>query len=301
MSKTQSQRWRGLLVLFVSHLARLLRPLDGRLLVWAFCVPYMRVHPRPKDSKLLDGAEYFTSTFNKRSVGWWRIGNEKKRVLLMHGWAGNSTQLAPWVAGLRAQGFSIVAMDAPAHGESSGLRACMETTTGALLEFAKETGPYEGVVAHSFGGLTVSRALQEGLEANRIVIISSPTGPHYFFRKMMKILKIPEKRWVPIDDYLTRRMGYSLPELDVKNVWSELKNPVFVVHDQQDKEVNFSCHQDWLDAVPHAKDMITDGFGHRRILTTPKVIDAGISFLVGNAVSTVETATDNQVAHDAPA
>jgi hypothetical protein len=58
----------GILILFVSVLARLLRPLESRMLLWVFCIPYMRVHPRPKDMEFLEEAEPFQQQIDKQSI-----------------------------------------------------------------------------------------------------------------------------------------------------------------------------------------------------------------------------------------
>jgi hypothetical protein len=74
-------------------------------------------------------------------------------------------------------------------------------------------------------------------------------------------------------------------------VWPDINASVFVVHDTTDKEVNFSCHQAWLEAVPHAKDLVTDGLGHRRIIASEEVIEAGIAFLAEDAEDAEKTNT----------
>jgi pimeloyl-ACP methyl ester carboxylesterase len=50
-------------------------------------------------------------------------------ALLLHGWAGRSEQLAAFVRPLLAAGFSVIAPDAPGHGDSSG-------RTSSILAFA---------------------------------------------------------------------------------------------------------------------------------------------------------------------
>src|SRR5262245_30745683 len=48
-------------------------------------------------------------------VSMWGAG---PAVLLVHGWGGRGTQLGAFVEPLVADGFSVVAFDAPGHGES---------------------------------------------------------------------------------------------------------------------------------------------------------------------------------------
>jgi pimeloyl-ACP methyl ester carboxylesterase len=292
MRTKPSQRWRGIVVLFVAFLGRILRPFEGRMVFWAFCMPFVRMHPKADEAKILKDGERFEIEFSGQKIGGWRLGDGKKPVLLVHGWAGTSAQLALWIPGLLERGFSIVAIDMPAHGVSPGLRTSLKKTTDALVAIGKEVGPLSGIIAHSYGGATVSRALQLGLQAERMIAIAPPNGPKYFFERMLRLVKIPKKRWPGIHKSIAKKIGVPMSDLDMGPIWSNLQTPLLVVHDRDDKEVEFKCHEEWLEAVPHAKGFTTEKLGHRRILRSPKVIEAGFAFLTEESVSAQEPAEE---------
>ena len=54
---------------------------------------------------------------NRDRVRAWQWG-EGPPVLLVHGWEGHAAQFAGFIPRLLEQGFSAVAFDAPAHGQS---------------------------------------------------------------------------------------------------------------------------------------------------------------------------------------
>ena len=117
---------------------------------------------------------------------------------------------------------------------------------------------------------------------------------------MLKVLRVPKKRWDRIDKQVGEKIGYPLKNLDIDVTWPNLKTHVLVVHDKTDKEVHFSCHQAWLDAVPHARELVTDGFGHRRILAAQEVLEAGISFLAEDTeMNIADTAKEDHAGQEA--
>src|SRR2546427_2034994 len=93
-------------------------------------------------------------------------------VLLVHGWGGRGAQLGAFVQPLVARGFSVVTFDAPGHGASDAGRVTIPEMTDALRAVAATRGRLAGLIAHSAGATTATRALHEGVEASALVLVS---------------------------------------------------------------------------------------------------------------------------------
>ena len=52
-------------------------------------------------------------------------GYSRKKVLLVHGWCGRSTQLYAFADKLLENGYMVISFDGPAHGRSSGKTTMM--------------------------------------------------------------------------------------------------------------------------------------------------------------------------------
>ena len=63
----------------------------------------------------------------------WSWGDGPTAILL-HGWGGRSDQLAAFVPPLLAAGFSVVAPDAPGHGDSTGGTSSVLAFAAAIAE-----------------------------------------------------------------------------------------------------------------------------------------------------------------------
>jgi AcrR family transcriptional regulator len=137
--------------------------------------------PRREQAVLREGAA-FDVPFAKGRLRAWRWG-EGPTVLLVHGWGGRGGQLTPFVAPLRAAGFSVVAFDGPAHGASHGRIASVPLFAKAVHALSAHVGTVRGIVAHSMGAAGSAVALVEGLRVEASVFVGPPRNPAHFFQE----------------------------------------------------------------------------------------------------------------------
>jgi pimeloyl-ACP methyl ester carboxylesterase len=233
-----------------------------------------------------------------------RWGEVGPLVLLVHGWNGRGSQLGAFVAPLVATGHQVVAFDAPGHGRSYGSRS-------SLLEFANAFDavldtvrpffqPLRGVVAHSMGGAAVTYALsraqargravsEPGAGEPRLVFIAPPTDVRGFVDTVSGQLGLLPQTQARLESLLERRIGQRLEDLHALKLAGAMRQPLLVVHDEQDRAVPFECGQSLAAAWPGAELYPTRGLGHSRILRDAGVISATTGFISGTrAVATVQ-------------
>ena len=84
-------------------------------------------------------------------------------VVLVHGWASNAASLSGIGAMLSEQGFCVVSVDMPGHGQSKEKRANLLTMSRhlqAVLDVLSPQSPFS-VVAHSFGSMVTAYTLSK--------------------------------------------------------------------------------------------------------------------------------------------
>ena len=132
-----------------------------------------RIAVRPDEQPTMDQAQRSDLTVRGRRVAVYEWGHGPRVVLLVHGWRGRAAQFAGLVRELRAEGYRVVAFDAPGSGESAG----RTTDLGDMLEAERllqaRYGSFAGVVGHSFGALAALAAIHEGLASRRVVGVAS--------------------------------------------------------------------------------------------------------------------------------
>jgi pimeloyl-ACP methyl ester carboxylesterase len=252
----------------------------GRIALRLFCTP--RRHHRPSWEKhIADRGEMFRvgSNLAARTFGSGPI------VLLVHGWEGRGTQLGCFVDPLVGAGFRVIALDNPAHGESSGTRTDLIETTEALRKVGRELGPLAGVVAHSFGGAVTTLALERGLDATAVVLIASPSSVEDVIARFGALAGVRGAAMRAFRDGIERQTGVTIKDVEIFERVERLRVPALIVHDRDDREVPFHDAERLAGRWPNATLMPTTGLGHRRILKDDAVIGRAVEFLQQSAAA----------------
>jgi pimeloyl-ACP methyl ester carboxylesterase len=249
-----------------------------------------RLRLPPRERVWINSAErdYVTSPDNAL-VAVYRWGRKGPRILLMHGWNSRATQLCSFIEPLRQAGYQVIAFDAPAHGRSPGQRTDLIEIAHALRAVSVRYGPFEGIVAHSFGVAAATYALRHlGVTAHRVVGISSPGRMPYLFNRFCELLGLPSRAREAFEARVMERFG--------RDVWEQLSPeanvelldnvPALLIHDNQDNEVTPGqaeiLHQAW----PGSHLLRTDGLGHLKILRDSSVIASTVRFMQRGEIPT---------------
>lgn len=246
----------------------------GRIALRLFCTP--RRHHRPFWEKhIADRGERLRVGSNLAAHAF----GSGPTVLLVHGWEGRGTQLGRFVDPLVSAGFRAIALDNPAHGESSGTRTDLIESTEALRKVGRELGPLAGVVAHSFGGAVTTLALERGLDAASVVLIGSPSSVEDVVARFGELAGIGGAAMRAFRAGIERQTGVKMKDVEIFERVARLRVPALIVHDRDDREVPFHDAERLLARWPGATLMTTTGLGHRRILKDDEVIRRTVEFV----------------------
>ncbi|MFP3873209.1 MAG: alpha/beta fold hydrolase [Thiohalophilus sp.] len=256
--------------------------LAGELACRRWFAPYRFRRP-PRERVWLNAARReYVSCLDNGMVALYRWGHKGPRVLLMHGWNGRATQLSAFIEPLLQAGYQVIAFDAPAHGLSPGKRTDLIEIAHAMRSVSVRFGPFEGIIAHSFGVAATTYALRHlGVATRRVVGVSPPGRMPYLFHSFCELLRLSLRAREAFEARVMERFG--------KDVWEQLSPeanvelleniPALLIHDNDDREVTPTqaeiLHQAW----PGSHLLRTDGLGHRRILRDPAVIAHTVRFL----------------------
>lgn len=211
------------------------------------------------------------------------VSNPRGRVVLLHGWSGRWDQMLPLASALQQANFDVVSFDFPSHGENPG----RETNLFELRDFLNLVDQKLNladaiIISHSMAFLVVATAvLKYGFQFNKLVTIGSPGRFEYLLESSRDKLGWPES----VDPSLWRMIE---KRVKVRDVASQVATShmahfeasrVFIVHDENDKEVSFSEAERMTRLWPEARHLWTSGLGHNRILRDAKVIREVVAFL----------------------
>ena len=209
----------------------------------------------------------------------YEYGFSKRKVLLTHGWAGRGTQLYEIADKLLEHGFMVISYDAPAHGQSGGKRTYLLDNVKAVDHIAKTYGPFEAAIGHSFGGITLLNANAKAPLFNKIVTIGIEGSMHIILDDFVKKIGLKPKITTAIEKHILNDYHMAVEHISGNESAKKISNPVLVVHDINDKDVDVSSAFRLRQNLKNGTLLITQGLGHRKILRDQSVIDRILSFI----------------------
>lgn len=238
-----------------------------------------RQKPTRAERRVLDGGKRTLLRAGRRSLWAWRWGNGGPRVLLVHGWGGHAGRLAAFVAPLCDAGYGVVAVEAPAHGESGGRRASLPDFARAILAADRELGPFHGLIGHSMGAAGAALAIRDGLRVGRAVFLAPPADPEEFSVRFARALGLPGAVRDGMKRRLERRYAARWAEVKLIACAPETPVPLLIVHDARDREVPLRDAGAILLAWRGATIVRTRGLGHHKIARDRSVVEVALGFL----------------------
>ncbi len=200
-------------------------------------------------------------------------------VVLAHGWESRRTHWGAFIPPLLEAGFRAVAVDAPGHGDSPGTKANVLLYGKMLVEVGRELGPLAGIVGHSFGAGALVIALHRGLLAERAVFVSGPSSVVTVIERWGRRDGLPENQIPAFVRVVEREVGAGVEFMDVAQIVPSLSTRALVIHDRNDKEIPLEEGLAVAKAWPGATMLVTERFGHRRIMLAGLVVQVVVDFL----------------------
>ncbi|MGB7784466.1 MAG: alpha/beta hydrolase [Salinimicrobium sp.] len=214
-----------------------------------------------------------------REIVVYEYGNSEKKILLAHGWSGRGTQLATMAEALLQAGYSVVSFDAPAHGKAPGKMSMMPFFVESIHFLNKNYGPFEAAVGHSLGGMSLLRAVKEGLQLKKLVIIGTANSVTRITREFAHNMKMNEKVAKKMKRYFDKKFGEDMDTYSGAVSAKEVKVPTLVVHDEHDVDVHVGAAHELHETLENSEIFLTEDLGHRRILGNQRVINKVAEFL----------------------
>lgn len=207
-------------------------------------------------------------------------GESDKKILLAHGWSGRGTQLVKIADHFVKLGYQTISFDATSHGKLKGNQSSLLEFIATIHEIDKQYGPFEFAIGHSLGGMSLLKAIHDGMQVKKLVTIGAADMISDIISHFIKALTLKPIVATKMKAILDNLYGGDIDELSASVVAKKVTTPTLVVHDKDDADVDVSCAHSIHKALPKSSIYLTEGLGHRRILGTKKVIQKVEDFLL---------------------
>jgi pimeloyl-ACP methyl ester carboxylesterase len=235
----------------------------------------------------------FTVTVKGRTVRGTTWGSGPV-VYLVHGWAGASVQMLPFVTPLVSTGHKVVTFDALSHGASGpgelGPRhATIPEMTSALTAVVKEYGQPHAVIAHSAGCNATFFALRDGLRPSRLVFLAPMAQPTPMTMVFAATLGFGERIRTGMMRRVAERAGTPWDDFELPPLVTRIAPPpLLAVHDPADRVIRYADSVALNKVWPDSELVTVKGLGHRGVLRDPDTITRAVEFV--NHISRVPRA-----------
>ena len=209
-------------------------------------------------------------------------GYSKKKILLVHGWSGRSTQLFAFADKLLENGFMVISFDGPAHGKSTGRTTMMPEFLKTIEKINTTFGPFEAAIGHSFGAISLYNAASNFLTIKALIAIGSGDKISDIISNFAKNLYLKEKSARKIQSGLEKKWMIHMDDFASSTVAKNIKIPVLVIHDKNDGDVPVSCAYRIRQNLEKGSLLITNGLGHTKILRNKEVVNKSVEFIIQN-------------------
>lgn len=176
----------------------------------------------------------------------------------------------------------MLAFDAPANGRSDGKQITLPLYSKMIKEIHKKFGPVQSYMAHSFGGLAVSLALEEiNHDDNyRLALIAPASETSTAINTFFSFLKLSPDIREEFEKIIVKKGGVHSDWYSIARAIKNIKANVLWFHDEDDDVTPLSDAIQVKEAnYPNVEFVITKGLGHRRIYRDNKVVKAIVEFL----------------------
>ncbi len=203
----------------------------------------------------------------------YRLPNNGKRVLFMHGWNGRGSQFYHLALELHKKGYDVTTFDLPGHGKSSSNWTNIPDISFSVETLMQSWGPFDCLISHSLGSIYALNAAKTQVEIPAIITFSHPSmNMRPFFTGYVRMFDLPPEKYTDrLMDYYEETLGHPVSNFDPASFVSDLEVRALIIHCEDDKIVDSRASYYLHDAIDDSKIVITRGLGHSRILSDDSV------------------------------
>ncbi len=245
-----------------------------------FCTPFIK----SKRNAEPNNAQQLKFTLNNLTVKGHRWNHpQQKKVLILHGFNSAAYKFDRYINPLVKKGYEVLSFDAPAHGHSGGNTTNAVEYSAMIAKVIELYGPVNSFIAHSFGGIAISLAMENlPHDVNtKIVLIAPATETTSAIDGAFGMLKIKDTAVrKEMDKLIFERSGKQTEWFSVRRAVKNITAQILWLHDEDDDITPLS------DALKVKEDnhnninfVITKGLGHRKIYHDAAVKKAIENFL----------------------
>lgn len=190
------------------------------------------------------------------------LGN-KDTILLAHGWESNSHRWRPLIEQLKALNYNVVALDAPAHGRSSGKTFNAILYAECIYVIAKKFN-VNIIIGHSVGGMAAAFC-QEKYKlptVKKLVLLGAPSNFVGVFSRYSKLMGYNQNISKAMSSIVLQTFEREPEYFNAARLAEHIDADGLIIHDEFDNVIPYNDAEDFKNFYKKSKLITTKGLGH---------------------------------------
>lgn len=230
----------------------------------------IRLFSSPKRKRLKETEKDFLETafiedvqYEDISIMTYRWLGKKDTILLAHGWESNSFRWKDLIIKLSALDYNIIALDAPAHGRSSGKLFNAVIYSECINVVAKKFNA-NIIIGHSVGGMatTFFQHKYQLPSIEKIVLLGAPSNFVDVFERYVNMMGYNTRVSKTINSIVYERFNNKPEYFNAARFSESFTAEGLLIHDKFDTIIPYSDAEDFKNFYKNSKLITTEGYGH---------------------------------------
>lgn len=241
----------------------------GRKAYQIFCSP-RQGKVNEKQQEFLKTASHWTDlTLNGEKIQCYEWQGKGEKVILAHGWESNSARWKNLILSLQKADFHIIAMDAPAHG-NSGSSVFQAVKYATFIDCVVQHFQPKYFVGHSVGGYAGIYFLSHFKHSiEKAVIMGAPSDLNLILEKYSNMMGYSRRVHKGLLEHLRKEFGLSVDYFKAHDFAKKINIPSLVINDKDDFVCAFAEGEqivaNWKGATFLATEKLGHGYQSRKV------------------------------------
>lgn len=230
----------------------------------------LHLFTKPRKGKITSAQADFLNTaykeefnYNGKNIMSYRWLGKKQTILLVHGWESNASRWQQLIAYLNKHDYSIIALDAPAHGNSGS------TYFNALLYaeyiniIAQRFKP-QIIIGHSVGGMaaTIFQNKYQIKSIEKLILLGAPSEFKDMVNRYVNLLGYNTRISLQLNKTIKKRFGAEPQRFSTAQFLKEVNTKGLIIHDKNDPVIPYEDALLIKDEFKNSTLITTEGLGH---------------------------------------
>ncbi len=202
-------------------------------------------------------------TFEKYPVMAYRWLGKGQTILLVHGWESNAARWKPLILQLKSKGYNVIALDAPAHG-NSGSRTFNALLYSEFINVVANRFNPDIIIGHSVGGMA-SVFFQHKYQfksIQKIILLGAPSEFTGVIKRYTDMLGYNQRITSKMETTIIERFGNHPKSFSTAKYLETIQSEGLIIHDEDDTIIPYDDAILIKNSFKNSKLITTKGLGH---------------------------------------